>query len=153
MTILTVDRKEFEKRVGKVTKELEDRISMFGTPVEKVTDSEVSVEVFPNRPDLLSAGNFARAIGQFIGKRGIVKFKVNKPEKDFVVTIEKSVKSVRPHTVCAIIKGIRFDDGKIKEIVDIQERSRKDGVYFTQCYGRLSWFRHGNGWIQGAISL
>jgi phenylalanyl-tRNA synthetase beta chain len=122
MTILTIDRKEFEKKVGRVTKEMEDRISMFGTPVEGVTDSEVSVEVFPNRSDLLSAGNFARAIGQFVGKRGVAKFKVNKPEKDFVVTIDKSVKSVRPHTACAIVKGLRFDDAKIREIVDIQEK-------------------------------
>jgi len=122
MTILTVDRKEFEKKVGKLTKEMEDRISMFGTPVEEVTDSEVSVEVFPNRPDLLSAGNFARAINQFNGKKGVAKFKVNKPEKNYIVTIDKSVKVVRPHTVCAIVKGMRFDDTKIKEIVDIQEK-------------------------------
>ena len=122
MTILTINRKELEKKIGKITPEIESRISMFGTPVEEVTDSELSVEVFPNRPDLLSAGNFARAVGQFVGKRGIAKFNVNKPEKDFVVTIDKSVKVVRPHTVCAIVKGMRFDDSKIKEIVDIQEK-------------------------------
>ena len=132
MTILTVDRKEFEKRVGKVTAELEERISMFGTPVEapighdsvepEVSDSEVSVEVFPNRPDLLSLGNFARAVNQFNGKGKVASFKINKPEKDFVVTIDKSVKGVRPHTVCAIVKGLKFDDARIKEVVDIQEK-------------------------------
>jgi phenylalanyl-tRNA synthetase beta chain len=122
MTILTVDRKEFEKKVGKITKELEDKITMMGTPIEEVSDSEVSVEVFPNRPDLLSMGNFARAVNQFNGKGRVASFKINKPEKDFVVSVDKSVKSVRPHTVCAIVKGLRFDDAKIKEIVDIQEK-------------------------------
>jgi phenylalanyl-tRNA synthetase beta chain len=122
MTILTVDRKEFEKRVGKMTDELEKKITDMGTPIEEVTDSEVSVEVFPNRPDLLSLGNFARAVNQFNGKGKVASFKINKPEEDFEVRVEKSVKSVRPHTVCAIVKGMKLNDVKIKEIVDLQEK-------------------------------
>ncbi len=122
MTILTLNRKEFEKKVGKVTKELEKKITDMGTPIEEVTDSEISVEVFPNRPDLLSIGNFSRAVNQFNKKGKIANFKINKPEKNYTVTIEKSVKPVRPHTVCAIVKGLKFNDEKIKEIVDIQEK-------------------------------
>jgi phenylalanyl-tRNA synthetase beta chain len=122
MTILTLDRKELEKKVGKITPELEQKITEMGTPIEEVTDDELSVEVFPNRPDLLSLGNFARAVNQFNGKGKIASFKINKPEKDFVVTIDKSVKAVRPHTVCAIVKGMKFNDERIKEIVDIQEK-------------------------------
>ncbi len=122
MTILTVDRKELEKKVGKITAELEKKITDMGTPVEEITDSEVEVEVFPNRPDLLSLGNFARALNQFNGKGKIASFKINKPEKDFEVVINKSVKGVRPHCVCAIVKGLKFDDAKIKEIVDLQEK-------------------------------
>jgi len=122
MTILTINRKEFEKKVGKLTKELENRISMFGTPVEEVSDSELSVEVFPNRPDLLSAENFARAIGQFVGKRKVGGFKVNKPEKDYFMMVDKIVKGVRPFTACAVVKGLKFDDAKIKRVIDMQEK-------------------------------
>jgi phenylalanyl-tRNA synthetase beta chain len=122
MTILTVNRKEFEKKVGKVTPELEAKITQMGTPIEEVTDAEVSVEVFPNRPDLLSLQNFARAVNHFNYKGGNVKFKISPPEKDYEVTIDKSVKAVRPYTVCAIVKGIKFDDEKIKEVIDIQEK-------------------------------
>jgi phenylalanyl-tRNA synthetase beta chain len=122
MTILTVNRKDLEKRVGKITPELENKITEMGTPIEEVTNEEVSVEVFPNRPDLLSLSNLARAINQFNGKEKIASFKINKPEKDYIVTTDKSVKSVRPHTVCAIIKGLKLDEGKIKEIIDIQEK-------------------------------
>lgn len=122
MTILTVDRKELEKKVGKITAELEKKITDMGTPVEEITDEIVEVEVFPNRPDLLSLGNFARAVNQFNGRGKIASFKINKPEKDFVVTIDKSVKKVRPHCVCAIIKGLKFDNVKIKDIVDLQEK-------------------------------
>lgn len=122
MTILTVNRKEFERKVGKITPELENKITNMGTPIEEVTDSELSVEVFPNRPDLLSLGNFARAVNQFNGKERVANFKINEPEKDYEVIIEKSVKQVRPHTVCAIVKGMKFNDEKIKEIVDLQEK-------------------------------
>jgi len=122
MTILTVNKKELEKKVGRITKELEEKITKMGTPIEEVTDEELSVEIFPNRPDLLSLQNFARAVNQFNGKEKIANFKINNPEKDYTVTIDKSVKAVRPHTVCAIVRGLKFNDGKIKEIVDIQEK-------------------------------
>lgn len=122
MTILTMNRKELEKKVGKITKEVEDKITQLGTPVEEVTDEEVSIEIFPNRPDLLSLSNFARALNQYNEKEGVAKFKILPPEKDFIVTIDKSVKEVRPYTCCAIVKGMKFDDEKIKEIIDIQEK-------------------------------
>jgi phenylalanyl-tRNA synthetase beta chain len=122
MTILTLDRKELENLVGKITPELEEKITEMGTPVEQINENEVSVEVFPNRPDLLSLQNFARAVNQFNGKKGIAKFKIYPPERDYKVIIEKSVKQVRPYTVCAIVRGIKFNDEKIKEIVDIQEK-------------------------------
>jgi phenylalanyl-tRNA synthetase beta chain len=122
MTILTMDRKELEKRVGKISKELEKSITDMGTPVEELTDSEVEVELFPNRPDLLSLENFARAVNQFNGKGKVASFKVNKPESDYEVIVEKSVKVVRPHTVCAIVKGLKFSDSDIKNIVDLQEK-------------------------------
>ncbi|MBT6690335.1 phenylalanine--tRNA ligase subunit beta [archaeon] len=122
MTILTMDRKELEKRVGKISKELEKKITDMGTPVEELTDSEVEVELFPNRPDLLSLENFARAVNQFNGKGKVAKFRIYEPEKNYEVIVEKSVKVVRPFTVCAIIKGLKFSDSDIKNVVDLQEK-------------------------------
>ena len=122
MTILTLNKKELEKKVGKIDSKMEELITMMGTPIEEIKETEISVEVFPNRPDLLSLQNFARALNQYIGKEKVVNFKINKPEKDFVVTIDNSVKKIRPYTVCAIVKSLNFDDEKIKEIVDIQEK-------------------------------
>jgi phenylalanyl-tRNA synthetase beta chain len=120
MTILTVDRKEFEKKVGKVTKEMENKISMMGTPIEEVSDSEVSVEVFPNRPDLLSLGNFARAVNQFNGKGKVASFKVKSSGEKLIV--DKSLPKEWPYAIACVVKGIRFDDEKIKQVIDIQEK-------------------------------
>ncbi len=117
-----MNKAALEKEIGKVDKSMEKVITDMGTPIEYVNDEEVAVEVFPNRPDLLSLQNFARAVNQYRGKAKLANFKVNAPEKDFVVTIDKSVKKIRPHTVCAIVKGLKFNDEKIKEVIDIQEK-------------------------------
>ncbi|MFA5174261.1 MAG: phenylalanine--tRNA ligase subunit beta [Candidatus Pacearchaeota archaeon] len=122
MTILTLNKKELEKEIGKITSEIENKITMFGTPVEEISESEISVEVFPNRPDLLSFQGFARALSCFLKKPEIKKYKLEKPEKDFKVTIDKSVKNVRPFTACAIVRGLKLNDEKIKNIIDIQEK-------------------------------
>ena len=53
---------------------------------------------------------------------GLKKYKINPPQKDFKVIIDKSVKNIRPFTACAIVKNLKFDDEKIKEIIDLQEK-------------------------------
>jgi len=123
MASVTFPRKQFEKEIGKLDEKMQNRISMFGTPLEKFDNDEIEIEIFPNRPDLLSYHGFKRAFLGFLGKqKGLKKYKINKPEKDYVVIIDNSVKDVRPYTACAIIKGLKFDDEKIKEMVDIQEK-------------------------------
>ena len=83
MTILTLNRKELEKKIGKIDEKMEEKISIFGTPVEQVSDNEVLIEVFPNRPDLLSMQGFTRSFLQYLGKTKVSNYSVLKPEKDF----------------------------------------------------------------------
>jgi len=123
MASVTFPRKQFEKEIGKLDEKMQNKISMFGTPLEKFDNTEIEIEVFPNRPDLLSYHGFKRAFLAFLGKqKGLKEYKLNKPEKDYEVIIDNSVKEVRPYTACAIVKGLKFNDDKIKEIVDIQEK-------------------------------
>lgn len=121
MANIKIPKKLFEKEIGKITEEMKKQIALFGTPLESVDDNEIELEIFPNRPDLLSYQGFKRSFILFLGKKG-KEYKVNKPEKQYSVKIEQSVKSVRPFTACAIIKNLKFDDDKIKEIIDIQEK-------------------------------
>ncbi len=125
MAGIKFSRKEFEKKIGKLTEELKEKISLFGTHFESDDSESVELEITPNRPDLFSLQKFAASFNAFLGKskeKGLKEYKLNKPEKDFEVTIEKSVKEVRPFTACAIIKNMKFDSEKIKEIIDIQEK-------------------------------
>jgi phenylalanyl-tRNA synthetase beta chain len=123
MAILTLDRKELEKIIGKITPQLEERLNMFGMPIENISETEFSVDITVNRPDLLSFQGYSRAILSFLGKKtGLREYNAKKPKKDYKVIIEKSVKKVWPCAVCAIVKNLEFDDKKIKEIIDIQEK-------------------------------
>lgn len=122
MANVKFSRKEFENEVSLDDKMIE-KINMFGTPLESLNEEEIEIEIFPNRPDLLSLQGYLRSFKTFIGKeKGIKKYKINKSEKNFKVIIDKSVKNVRPYTMCAIIKSLNLDDGKIKQIIDLQEK-------------------------------
>ena len=123
MSNVTFLRKEFESSIGNITKEVEEKISLFGTPLERLTDEEVEVEIFPNRPDLLSLQGYARSFNAFLGKSpGLARYTIRKPEDNYTIKIFNSVKDVRPFTVCAIVKNIKFTDEKIKSIIDLQEK-------------------------------
>ncbi|MCK9567987.1 phenylalanine--tRNA ligase subunit beta [Candidatus Pacearchaeota archaeon] len=116
-------RKQFEKEIGKLDEKMQNKIAMFGTPFQRLDDNELEIEVFPNRPDLLSYHGFKRSFLAFLGKQtGIKEYKINKPEKNYLIKIDSSLKDIRPYTVCAIVKGLKFDDDKIKEMIDIQEK-------------------------------
>lgn len=121
MANVKFSRKEIEKYIKLNEKNLEI-INMLGIPV-LLNSEHLEIEVFPNRPDIISMHGFIRALKAFMGKEpGLKKYKINKPEKEFRVKIDSSVNEVRPYTVCAIVKNLAFDNEKIKEIIDMQEK-------------------------------
>lgn len=122
MTILTLNKKQLKSAIGEINENMQNKISMFGTPIEEVTENEISIEIFPNRPDLLSFQGFIRAFLCYLKKPGLKQYNLKKPEKDYKVIIDKSVKQVRPFTACAIVKNLKLNDEKIKNIIDIQEK-------------------------------
>ncbi len=132
MPTITLSKSEFEKLVGKKLpiEQLKDRISMLGTDLEKIEGDDIVVEVFPNRPDMLSMQGFARAFSSFIGvKTGLRQYKVEK--SNYVLNIDRSVSKVRPYTMCAVVKNLKFDDALIKEIIQVQEK-----LHVTFCRNR-----------------
>ena len=122
MASITFSRKELEKSIGKLTKEMEEKIAMFGTPVDSLTNEEIVVEIMPNRPDLLSIRGFTRAFLHFLGKKQKTEYNAEKPGKNYKLIIEPSVKDIRPFTACCIVKNLKLTNEKIKEIIDIQEK-------------------------------
>lgn len=120
MANIKFPRKEVEKHF-KLDEKTLDRIMMLGIPVESLTADEIEIQVLPNRPDLLSMHGFIRAVKAFMGKEtGLIKYKVT--NSGYKLFVEKSLPKEWPYAVACIVKGLKFDDNKIKEIIDIQEK-------------------------------
>ncbi|MBU1111396.1 MAG: phenylalanine--tRNA ligase subunit beta [archaeon] len=129
MPTITVNKEVFEELVGKKLplEELKDRISMLGTDLEGIEGNEIKVEIFPNRPDMLSVQGFARAFSSFIGvNTGLKEYKVESFGSSLTV---KDLPSQWPYAIACIVKGLNFDNEKIKEIIQVQE---KLGTTFTR---------------------
>ena len=136
MPTIQLSKKALEGYVGQVLPEdkLKERISFLGTDLESIEGDIITVEVFPNRPDMLSAPGFGRALSSFIGiKKGLKHYSVKK--SGCKVMIDKSV-TMRPYSACAIVKNLHFTDERIREAMQIQEklatthgRNRKKSAY------------------------
>lgn len=135
MPTITVNRATFDAILGKKysIEDLKERIAMIGTDVEKIDNNEIIVEIFPNRPDMLSESGFARAMKAFLGiAPGMQDYAVKKSNDKVIVD---SV-PMRPYTACAIVKNLTFTDERIREIMQVQEklamthgRNRKKSAY------------------------
>ena len=132
MPTVELNRAVVERLVGKrlPTDLLKDRISMLGTDLESVDKEKIIVEIFPNRPDMLSEAGFARALSSFIGKKTGLRTYTAKRSK-YKVIVEQSVKTVRPYTACAVVTGLKFDDERIREMIQLQEK-----LHTTFCRNR-----------------
>jgi len=100
---------------------LRERLPMMGTEWKGGADEQFQLEVFPNRPDMLSIEGLARAYASFTGLRtGLVDYKVK--DSDYAVYVERKVEGVRPYFVTAVVKNVEFDDPLIRSIIQMQEK-------------------------------
>ena len=94
---------------------------MMGTDLDEITSTSIDVEIFPNRPDLLSEQGFARALSSFVGAdKGLIKYSAKK--SGYKLIIDESVKDVRPYTACAVVKNFKFSPERIEQVIKIQEK-------------------------------
>ena len=98
-----------------------EKIPLIGTEIEKVEGDEISIEVFPNRPDLVSVEGITRASRAFFGfETGLKKYSSKK--SDIVTTVDSSVSEVRPFIATALIKNVTMSDELIASLMDLQEK-------------------------------
>lgn len=123
MPVVTFDYEDFIKLLGKkISKEkLLETIPMIGADVDRVEKNELSIEFFPDRPDLSSVEGIVRASRAFFGfETGLKKYDVKK--SDIEITVDSSVKKVRPYVVTALVKNVTMTDELIKSLMDLQEK-------------------------------
>ena len=98
-----------------------------GCPVDSNSDESIEVEVFPDRPDLLSHENIARASRSFLSSKE-VEVILPVSQGDVRVSVEPELEDVRPVVLGAVVRGV--DTGSspeekeefIQSLMDHQEK-------------------------------
>ncbi len=142
MPVITFDYNDFINLVGhKIPKDkLIERLPMIGADLDKVDGDEISIEFFPDRPDLASVEGIARASRAFFGfETGLKKYNIKK--SDITMKVDQSVKKVRPFVVTALVKNVTMTDELIASLMDLQEKLlREAGVIVFHSNAKASLF-------------
>jgi len=98
-------------------------IDRLGMSLEKVDDKEATVEITPNRPDLLEVNGLCRALKLLDGK---ITPRENhyelKGEPQLRITVAKGVKKCRPFIAGFTVKDADLKGNRIKELMNFQEK-------------------------------
>lgn len=107
--------------VEKTPKELSSEIPMLGVDLSSIDEKKVVLEVFPNRPDMLSIEGFAAALRGFYGiEKGFIKKDV-KPS-GIVFNVDSSVSKIRPCVSSAVVLGVSISENAFLSLINIQEK-------------------------------
>ena len=123
MPVITFDYEDFLNLLGyDISKEeLVNRLPMIGADFDKIEGDKISIEFFPNRPDLASVEGIARASRNFFGfELGLKNYEID--NSDITIQVDNSVKNIRPYVCCALVKNITMTDELISSLMDLQEK-------------------------------
>ena len=123
MPVITFDYNDYLELLGyEISKDkLIEQLPMIGADLDKVEGDTISIEFFPNRPDLTSVEGIARASRAFFGfEKGLKKYQIEK--SDVILNVDPSVNKVRPFVVTALVKNLTMTDELIASLMDMQEK-------------------------------
>ncbi len=122
MPLITIDKTDLLELLGESVPDdvLAYNISMMGTDLRNVSET-IDVEIFPDRPDLLSTEGFAMALEGYLSMRtGMPHFEIY--NEGHTAFIDEKVAEVRPYAVCAVVKDIHLSNGAVKSLMQVQEK-------------------------------
>ncbi len=120
MVVVEFDYEEFKDILSIPKEKVVSGLTEIGAPAEVEEETgKICVELTPNRPDWYSMEGLARALCSYYKKKN-KKYLARK--SDYRVKVDRNVKGIRPYTACAVVKNLRFDDKRIRDIVLLQEK-------------------------------
>lgn len=123
MPVVTFDYNDFIDLLGHniPKKKLVEQLPMIGADLDKVEGDQISIEVFPDRPDLASVEGIAKAARSFFGfEAGIKDYSLKK--SDVTLTVDPSVKNVRPYIAAALLRDVNMTEELVTSLMDLQEK-------------------------------
>ncbi len=130
MPVIDVHRKTIGSIIGKnfTTQQISDALFRFGMDIEDIEGDYIKVEVTPDRVDMMTPEGIARALRAYLKiKTGAPNYRLHK--SNAVVKVDSNVKGIRDFAACAIVRGLRWTDIMIKEVMSSHSK-------IDQTYGR-----------------
>ena len=100
-----------------------EKIPLMGADMHQTESGsdDMSVEFFPDRPDLFSVEGLARSLRSFLDiEPGLKRYPVH--NTDCVAIVEPSVADVRPSFSCAVVNDLEVDYDLIRSMMELQEK-------------------------------
>ena len=120
MVVVDFEYEEFKNIFDMPKDKVIDGLTEMGAPAEINQETgKIYVELTPNRPDWYSMEGLARALRSYYKKENR-KYEVKKSE--YTVLVDDRVSEIRPYTACAVVKNMKLDDQKIRDMVLLQEK-------------------------------
>lgn len=125
MPVVTFSRKDLTRVIGREfpLAELATRMPLLGGDLDKADAAAdaITIEWFPNRPDLLMLEGTGRALRAFLDvKPGLPTYKVAPATTELRVAPE--VQAVRPFAALCFVRNVPIDDAYVALIIEAQEK-------------------------------
>ena len=107
--------------------EISDQLPLLGTDIDHCDEETLNIEIFPNRPDLLSGETLSRAIRSFIHHQNQGP-ELGVAESSITMTVDAELKEIRPIILGAVVRNINLEELNIeanefiKSLMDHQEK-------------------------------
>lgn len=134
MPVITFNKKYLYGLIGSGIDDhkLTDQVAKLGFEVEEIDKDKVSVELTANRLDLLDAVGFARTIKNFLHRSKKFIYKMDHEilqEPALVISVDKSVKKIRPYVSGLVAEGVDLDEDAIINLMNFTDK-------FCDTFGR-----------------
>ena len=107
--------------------QVNDELPLLGTDIDACTEEQLDIEIFPDRPDLLSGETLAFAMANFLHAAPA------RPDMDIqpsgiTMKVDSSLRDVRPVILGAVVRGVSLPEDSegceafIKGLMDHQEK-------------------------------
>lgn len=117
-------------RLGIAKEEIKEVTDKLGMSLESMDDKTATIDITPNRPDMLDIVGFARAVAFLNNKKTPKeKFYSIKNNPIMQVKVTPKVKKIRPFISAAVFKNVDLGGNRLKNLINFTEK-------FCETYGR-----------------